>query len=129
MTWYTASIIHCIKIKSGDQSIFPVYENFTLIEADSVEEAFKLAEEIGKKTSEIDDQLTLNDESAYTEFMGIRKLIEARNPLSDTLNVEKLTTGAEVSYSYYEVTSEKDVGMLANGGKVRITYIDDETSN
>jgi len=124
MTWYTASIVQAIKLKEGKQEIYPVYENYVLIEADTVENAFNKADIIGKQVSEIDDQLTLNNKPATMVYMGVRKLIEVRNPLSEELDVDKLHSGTEVSYSYMEVDSEKKLKRLAEGKAVVVNYID-----
>ncbi len=100
MVWYSASIVISCRLKSGEQDIFPVYENFTLFEAVNRKDAIEKATQYANKYVGIDDQLQLNGQPAYWKFEGIRKLIEARNHLSDSFDVERLTSGVEVSYSY-----------------------------
>ena len=124
MTWYTASIIISCRLKEEKQDVYPVYENFTLFEATSRQEALEKATKYAKEYAEIDDQLQLNGKSAYWKFEGIRKLIEVRNHLSDELDLEHPDDGAEVSYSYMEVGSEKKIKDLANGQAVAVRYVD-----
>ena len=112
MPWYTASIIMSCRLKQGEQDVFPVYENFTLFEADSRKKATEKAVQYAKEYAEIDDQLQLNGKPAYWKFEGIRKLIEIRNHLSDDLDVDNPGDGVEVSYSYMEVDSEKMIKEL-----------------
>ena len=133
MPWFTASIIQSTKFKdpSENQDIFPVYENYVLIEADSVKEAFEKAEHHAKDVCAIDDQLQLNGKPAYMCFEGIRKLIEVSSPLStdDDIQVKSLCTGVELSYSYMEVVSQDELDRLAGGRRVRIDYIDADESD
>ena len=124
MTWYTASIIISCRLKSGKQDVFPVYENFTLFEAATREEAIKKANKYANEYVEIDDQLQLNGKPAFWKFEGIRKLIELRDYLSDELDVEQPVNGVEVSYSYMEVNNEKKLQDLANGKAVDVHYVD-----
>ena len=48
MTWYTASVVIAVRLKSGTQNRVPIFENCYLIEAPTREEAFRRAEDIGK---------------------------------------------------------------------------------
>lgn len=127
MTWYTASIILACRVKKGVQTIFPVYENYTLFEADSPSDAMKIAESYALEYASIDDNLKLNGRPAYWKFEGIRKLIEVRDHLSDNLDVDTPNSGTEVSYSYMELDSEEDITSLANGRRVKVDYIDSDT--
>jgi hypothetical protein len=124
MAWYTASILISCRLKETAQDIFPVYENFTLFEAASRKEAFEKAVQYAKKYAEIDDQLKLDGKPAYWKFEGIRKLIEIRNHLSYELDAEQPDSGVEVSYSYFEVDSEKKLEDLVQGKAVTLRYVD-----
>lgn len=126
MVWYTASIILSCRVKSGDQTVFPVYENYTLFEADSPSNAMKIAESYALEYASIEDNLELNGRPAYWKFEGIRKLIEVRDHLADHLDVELPSSGTEVSYSYMELDSEEEISKLASGRRVRINYIDSD---
>lgn len=127
MTWYTASIIISCRLREGHQNTFPVYENFTLFEAKNAEDAAKKAENYAEKYAKIDDNLQLNGKSAYWKFEGIRKLIEIRDYLSSNeLDVDKPTSGVEVSYSYIEVDSEEQLLKLSTGKSVSVRYIDSD---
>ena len=105
MPWYTASIIISCRLKHGHQKVYPVYENFTLFEAENRSDAIKKAESYGKRYAEVDDQLQLNGEEAYWKFEGIRKLIEIRNYFSDELDIDGPRSKVELSYSYMEVNA------------------------
>lgn len=124
MTWYTASIIISCRLKENKQDVLPVYENFTLFEAESREEAFEKARQYAIEYAEIDDQLQLNGKPAYWKFEGIRKLIELRDHLSDEYDVKQPDTGVELSYSYYEVEDEKQLTDLAEGKALGLRYVD-----
>ena len=97
-----------------------------MIEADNSQQAFEKAERHAKEVCSIDDQLQLNGKPAYMDFEGIRKLIEVTEPLctDDDLEVRKLRTGVELSYSYMEVDSKEALTKLAKGKQVQISYID-----
>jgi hypothetical protein len=60
MTWYAATIISVVRVRSGKQKTFPVWEDVCLIEAASDEDAFEKAESLGK-SREVDDQTTMLD--------------------------------------------------------------------
>lgn len=124
MAWYTASIIISCRLKKGKQKVFPVYENFTLLEASSPKEAFKKANQYAKKYVKIGDHLELNGKPAYWKFEGIRKMIELRDHFSEELDVERPENGVEVSYSYLEVNSKKKLKELASGESVKLRYVD-----
>ncbi len=124
MSWYTVSIIISCRLKGYDQGVFPVYENFTLFEADSSKQAYEKAKKYAEEYVAIDDNLRLNGKPAYWKFEGIRKIIEIRDHLSDELDVDLPHNGVEVSYSYMEVNSEQELMKLANGDAVVIKYID-----
>ena len=49
MSWFAAHIIMAVKLKGGDQSRFPVWENIVLIGASSVDEANTKAEQRGRQ--------------------------------------------------------------------------------
>lgn len=124
MSWYTASIIVSCRLKAGKQDVYPVYENFTLFEADNREEALGKAADYAKEYVAVDDQLQLNGEPAYWKFEGIRKLIQIRDHLSDELDADKPVSGVEVSYSYMEVNKKSQLKELVDGKAVIVRYID-----
>lgn len=124
MPWYTVSIIISCRLKHGYQKVYPVYENFTLFEAENRSDAIEKAELYGKRYAEVDDQLRLNGEEAYWKFEGIRKLIEVRDYFSDELDIDGPRSGVELSYSYMEVNSEEKIFALATGKAVNVRYVD-----
>ncbi len=120
--WYVASIIVSYRLKKGKQSIFPVYENFTLFHSKNREEAWDKAKNYGKWYASIDDKLEINGKPAYTKFEGIRKIVEI---IDDEFDLKVLLDGLEISYSYMELTNEKDIEDLAAGHRVKLVYVDD----
>lgn len=125
MKWYTVSIIISCRLREGKQEIFPVYENYTLFEAKNINDAFNIATEYAKEYIKIDNNLKLNGKEAYWNFEGIRKIVELKNYFSDDLDVDKPTSGVEVSYSYMETDNENTLRDLATGKEVYIRYNDD----
>lgn len=116
MAWYTASLIQVIRLKEGRQEIFPVFENYKLIEASSVKEAFEKADKIGVLEESMDDTLRFCGKPAYYAYMGVRKMIEIWDDI--------LTSGVEVSHSYMEVETEEQLKKLSEGKAVMVNYID-----
>lgn len=124
MSWYTASIIISCRLKEGVQETYPVYENFTLFEAESRKKAVEKAQIYANEYIKIDDDLRLNGKPAYWKYEGLRKLIEIRDHLSDKLDVEKPENGVELSYSYFEVNTKEELIDLAKGKAVLLRYVD-----
>ena len=55
MSWYTANIIISCRLKHGHQKVYPIYENFTLFEAENHSDAIKKTESYSKKYAKVDD--------------------------------------------------------------------------
>lgn len=125
MTWYAASIIICIKLKTGKQESFPVYENVILVEGKTPEEAKQKAIMIGHEEESLDDGLRLDDKPATRYFVGIRKLINISNPVTvDDLDETPPISGTEITYSLFNLKTLEEVENLAKGAEVNVHYIE-----
>lgn len=125
MTWYTASVVLAIEFDGQDDSAIPVFENFYLVEADSVASARAKAELLGQEEAAANQQLTFNDIPARFVFAGIRKIRSIYNLLSGDLDNLPPCSGTELSHSYYELSNRHDLKRFCDGGAVNVRYIDD----
>ena len=123
MSWYVASIIVSYRLKDGHQNVFPVYENFTLFQAENRKEAWEKSIKYGKKYAKIDDKLEIDGKPAYTKYEGIRKVIEI---IDDEFDLKEPVDGMEISYSYMEVNNKKDLVKLGKGEAIMVKYIDND---
>lgn len=124
MAWYCAHAIFYFELKDEPQDSYVMWENVYLVEASTDDEARTKAEEYAK-TEEADssDTLTLNDKPCRYKFAGIRKLItvsyiEKAPDKPDDVPV----SGAEVTYSEFEVDTLEEVLKLARGEFVEVLY-------
>ncbi|MDK2125313.1 DUF4288 domain-containing protein [Parachitinimonas caeni] len=124
MTWFVASLVMSIRIKSGVQFELPVYENFVLMEGESSDVALKKAIAIGKKEELINDDLELDGLPARMCFEGIRKLINVSNPEPLDLDGDQPVSGTELTYSQYLIQGEEALKSLVNGDEVELKYIE-----
>lgn len=121
MTWYAAHAILYVKLKSGHQDTFPVWENIYLIAGDTPTEALEEARKCGLAASgDSDGSFTWGDQPAEWVFAGIRKLIT----VSHKGIVEQPMSGDEVSYSEFELPTLDAVMNLANGKDVILEYLE-----
>jgi hypothetical protein len=119
MAWYAAHIILFFRLKKGNQKRFPIWENIVLIHAQSEEEAFAKAEELGRQDAGDDDgSLRINEEPAELVFAGVRKLVLCQD------QDRRPTDGTEVSYNEMEVRSEEAIHKLVAGEPVSVTIAD-----
>jgi hypothetical protein len=119
MTWYAAHIIMSVRLKERRQTRFPVWENVVLIKAESADEAFDKAEEIGKRDEGDDDgSFRWGGHAATWVFAGVRKLTECA-----TMN-GRPQDGEEVSFIELELDSLRAVKRLAAGESVTVRYND-----
>jgi hypothetical protein len=122
MTWYAASVIIAIRLRTGRQRKFPVWENVYLIEAATDEEALRKAERLGKAQEFEDKTMTLNGRPAILKFAGVRKLITIVNPFPGHPDSEPPTDGTEITYSLITVDSKKKLEDLISGQPVSVLY-------
>lgn len=134
MTWYAAHLIQYFRLKEGIQTTFPVWENVVLINAQSVDEAFKEAERIGREEYgpiETED-LRLDDQPAISVFGGVRVLVECQETIAtwdeagliEGESDNQVGHGTEVTYLEFEVDGEDALQRLIAGGTVNVTYLD-----
>lgn len=129
MTWFSASLIYTfvLRNKSDTQDLFPVFEDFVLIEAASAAEAERRATEIGETDARANDDLMFNGKASEKVFMGVRKLRSVYNPPPLDIDADRPISGTEISHSFYEVHSLDDVMKISRGKRVTVKYIDDDT--
>jgi hypothetical protein len=123
MRWYVVSILISYRVKEGRQNTIPVYENFILFYADNEKEVLQKAVKYGEWCASIDDKTELDGKPAYSKYEGIRKITEI---FDDNFDLKITMDAVELSYSYMELDSEKDVIDLAMGRRVKLAYVDDD---
>lgn len=122
MTWYAATIISVVRVRTGAQNNFPVWEDVCLIEATGDDEAFQKAEALGK-SREIDDPTTMLDGvPASVVYLGVRKVGKIINPFPDSPDDSPPRHASEISFSKYTVASTKDLNLLVQGKSVPVVY-------
>ena len=122
MTWYAATIISVVRVRSGKQKTFPAWEDVCLIEAASDEDAFEKAESLGK-SREIDDQTTMLDGvPASVVYLGVRKVGKIINPFPEPPDESPPKHGSEISFSKYTLGSASDLDKLVQGKSVSVIY-------
>lgn len=120
MHWYLAHTIFFVKLVEGKQDEFPVWENVFLVRAKSSDVAFIKADRIAKKYEKSAKEMFYDEKPAFMLYKGIRKLVGTENELLEVV----LKDGEEITYSHFEVKTEKDVERLVNGEEVNILHIE-----
>ena len=122
MTWYAATIISVVRVRTGKQETFPVWEDVCLIEAASDDDAFRKAETLGK-SREIDDRTTMLDGvAASVVYLGVRKVGRIINPFPEAPAESPPKHGSEISFSKYTLASANDLNLLVQGKSVHVIY-------
>lgn len=121
MSWYSASLVYVIRLKSAGQTDFPVWENTCLIEAEDDNEAFQKAEVIGREREVDDPALTLDGEPAVMSFHGVKKIFEIY-PSFDVVEFVRPDHGTEVGFSRYSVSAMEDLEKLMSGACVQVSF-------
>ncbi|MEO8608309.1 MAG: DUF4288 domain-containing protein [Chloroflexota bacterium] len=117
MTWYAAHLIQYFQLRDEPQDHYKAWENIVLIQADSTEEAFKMARAIGtERFGDIDDTLRLDDKPAKSVFGGVRKLVDCEDKDLHPGH------GTEVTYFEFELDSEEGLKQLIDGETVTVEY-------
>lgn len=110
MKWFAAHIVMLVKLKSGVQTRFPVWENIVLISAKSDREAWAKADSHGRRDAGDDDRTFRWDgEPAEWVFAGVRKLTECATI------TDRPEDGTEISFNELELDSMEAVKRLAAG--------------
>jgi hypothetical protein len=117
--WYAAHVVMVFRYRTGEQKRLTVWENVFLVEAESPDEAHKLAVEIGKGYEAQDDpSLTLGDTPVRLTFAGVRKVVSCLEaPTPDAL---PLATGTELTYSQFTLDSEESLAGFVAGEPVPV---------
>jgi len=123
MTWYAAHIIIGMKRRDGKGPI-SVHENVFLIEAETFDEAGRIASSEGEQQASLDDGLTVDGAPADYIFAGVRKIITVSNPDPLDQTKDRPATGTEITYSEFEVPDEADLRRLGQGETLDIRYIE-----
>jgi hypothetical protein len=125
MTWFTASVVTYLK-SADPQDVFPIFEDFILIEADNRSAAMEKAIQCGHDLEDLDDSPRLGGAPARRVFAGIRKLRSIYNPPPLDIDSDAPTTFTELSHSFFEVNSEDEVMQFAQGKALQVLYRDDQ---
>ena len=123
MTWYAAHIVIGMKRRDGKGPI-SVHENALLIEAETREEAGRVASREGEKNADSDDGLTIDGEPGDYIFAGVRKIITVSNPGPLDQTEDRPTTGTEITYSEFQVPDEEALRRLGQGESLDIWYVE-----
>jgi hypothetical protein len=125
MTWYAAHIIISTRPIKPRKGKILVYENVILLQATDGEEATDKAREYADASIIKDDKLTTMDgEPAVESFVGIRKIIEVRNPWPLSPDNDRPVDGTEITYSKFKLKDERALSKLVNGEEVLIDYLE-----
>jgi Domain of unknown function (DUF4288) len=122
MPWFAAHMIESIRPIRRDKGEIFAYENVILIEAKDSDEARVKAKKYGEASVADDNPLTIDDEPAEDVFVGIRKIIEIREPIDSGSN--ELLDGAEITRSKMRVKNEEALAKLASGEEVALAYLE-----
>ena len=124
-SWYAASVIMYVRLKSGRQRTFPVDENVFLVSARSFEDARERAEELGR-AAEGQEGLRWNGRPAEMVFGGVRKVVScAADPaVPGESEVIKLYDGVEATYSSFLVKGRSELEALIQGKPAAVLYED-----
>lgn len=125
MTWYVASCVSAVVVKSGEQRTFPVFEDFFLVSAENHAVARARAESLATLSLR-DESLTFEDQPAERIFLGIRKIRSVYNAPPLELDADQPSHGTELTHSYYELKSLDEAKLLAMGKAVSVLYVDDD---
>jgi len=119
MTWYAAHIILLTRFLDGVQDSCPVWENVVLINADTSDAAYAIADKKGAAEAQVsvDSKYTYNGRPAVWVYAGTRKLIECIEhfDLEERWAGGMEEYGTEVTYSSFVLSDEDAMqNMLAN---------------
>lgn len=121
MSWFSATLINVVRLRSGKQDSYPIWEDVCLVEAADYDDAFRKADELGKSRESDDSTLTLNNQPATIKFCGVRKVARVVNPI-DASEESPPQHGSEVAFSKYSVSTNHDLEKLVRGEIVTVVY-------
>lgn len=115
MPWYAAHAIMYVKFADGNQDKYPIWENVILIEAESIYEAWKKAEQKAREDeNETDEHLNWDGRSGSWKFGGIQKLTSCADSKNRPIN------GTIITYVQMRVNDEKTLQELVEGLPVKV---------
>jgi hypothetical protein len=119
MPWYAAHAIMYFELTDGPQDGFQIYENVYLVRAETANEGFAKARELGRQ-NEGDDSgsLRVGNRPARRLFGGIRKLITVAHEQSDQLG-----HGDEITYSELVVADRAALQRLIEDEDCEVLYV------
>lgn len=123
MVWYAATNVTALQLTgTGDpQDSVPVELQIYLIEAESDEEAFLLAEELGRDDAAAGSEgLEWNDRPVKKVFLGVMQLNVLFPPIgsSRVLGEGIPEHGAEIAHFDLELRNLDEARLLSKGGSV-----------
>lgn len=126
MTWYAAHIVVYAKFLDGVQDKYPVWENVVLIEADSSDEGFSIAEKIGKNDYKNSTLSTMEERPFDWEFVGVRKLVTLQLTKSfrgsEDSDIILPKHGTEITYFELELPTFQSLQSMMTGETVGLKY-------
>lgn len=124
MTWYGISALIAFRTDEQGQKDIPVFENFYLIEAASLEEAEEKGIACAMEEVNAGSDGTVGGVAAKAEFLCLRKAYMIANafPYSDQ---DLPQSGAEVSHCYFQVANTSDLEKLRAGKPVHVFFHED----
>lgn len=118
--WYAAHAVMLIRLKSGEQTEFSVWENIILIQAATPDEAHeKAAKRAREDEGDSENTFTWNEEPAEFKFLGLRKLMEC---FSDE---KRPNDGDEITHNQIKFANRDQLELYVAGEEAQLT-IDDE---
>lgn len=115
LTTYALHVAFTIRLKEGEQTEFPVWENVYIAQCANSDDAWAKAEEIGRQTDElVDESLTLNGQKATMSFLCVRRAITCDFGLNEV-------TGMEATYLKLSI-SANELEAYKKGDDCNLTY-------
>ncbi len=123
MTWYAAHIILLTKFLDGVQDSYPIWENVVLINADTPDEAYAIADKKGEAEASVGSH-SHNGRPAVWVYAGTRKLNECLEYFDPAERVPDGTEeyGTEVTYSSFVLPDEEAMQKLLANRDVTVLY-------
>lgn len=127
MTWFVVSFINIVELIAGEQTEYPVSEEFYLYEAHSEQE---LQAKIESEKQIINDAgrdgIHYYGQVARQYCAGVRKIKSIFNQPPLHIDCDPPADGTELIHSYMTVSSLADVKKLVEGKAVIVNYLDDD---
>lgn len=124
MTWYAAHIILLTQFLDGIQDSYPIWENVVLINAETSDEAYAIADKKGEAEAEVSEGYTYNGRPAVWVYRGTRKL----NECIEHFDPEECASGGmeeygtEVTYSSFVLPNEDAMQKMLANRDVTVLY-------